>query len=164
VSAQGVTYSAFIDAQLQTERRRRETLDARGLAVVTTSGGLVTGLTAITAFVGSGRTYVMPSRAVLPLTLALVTLTFAAGLGIITNRAIAQEVVSTNTLIRIRTTHWTDDETDARNFIAAANIKMIESLRRGSNTKAKWLRGALSAQVLALLFLSSTVYLIVTTR
>jgi hypothetical protein len=49
VSDDGTYYAAFIEQELKFERERRATLDTRGQAVVTTSGALLTLVSAITA-------------------------------------------------------------------------------------------------------------------
>jgi hypothetical protein len=49
VSDQGEVYAAFIENELKVERDRRTALDARGLAIVTTSGTLTTLLVAVGA-------------------------------------------------------------------------------------------------------------------
>jgi hypothetical protein len=78
----------FIAGELRFERERRATLDQRGIAVVTSSGTLVTLLSGLAAFVALRSGQPVPSiKTFVALSLALTSLLAAAFLGISTNRS-----------------------------------------------------------------------------
>lgn len=155
-SDQGSQYHAFIEAQLKAEYDRRTTLEARGLAVVTSSGTLVTLVFAVGAF-ALGKDY-RPSRVgVVALGISLVLFIGAAVFGLLANFLRKYKVASPATVNLMLTTHWTDTEVSARNVCAVANTDTLNSLRDGSNDKALQVSCALICQLAALVGLAFAV-------
>ncbi|NJP34641.1 hypothetical protein [Micromonospora thermarum] len=160
MSDQGKTYAAFIEAELKAERDRRTAFDARGVALVTTSGSLVTLLTAVVAFFRVGTDFEFPRSATGPLVFALVALTAAAVAGILASWNRLYEVPKPATLAKLLNDRWAvDSEIAARNFVGTMQVLTIGGLRKGNNWKATCLSLGLVAQVVALLALSVVVYL-----
>jgi hypothetical protein len=157
---QGQTYLAFIQRELQAERERRRFLDARGIAVITTSGSLTTLLAAVGAFVSSRSSFRFPSDAVGPLILTLTAFAVAAANGIMVTAGRLYAVATPDQLNTMLTDKWNTDEVDARNYVARLDVKTIDSLRDGNNTKAGWLTAAIISQVVGLLALTVAVYTI----
>ncbi|MEJ3748454.1 hypothetical protein WEI85_34865 [Actinomycetes bacterium KLBMP 9797] len=162
MTAQGSVYAAFIEGELRVERERRAALDARGLSVVTSSASLVTLLTAVGAFVTSEKGFTLPGAAVVPLLATLGSFTVAVVLGILANRSRYYHVALAETLYGMVTEHWGDDEIDSRNNVAELNIRTIHTLRLGNDMKANLLTWALSAQLMGVVALSTTVIIAVT--
>jgi hypothetical protein len=158
---QGRTFAAFIERELEVERERRRSLDARGAAVVTTSGSLTTLLAAVGAFVGGRPGFHLLPGSVGPLTLTLLAFASAAVCGIVVTGLPWYEVAAPDQLRTMLAEKWRTDEVDARNYTAELDVDTIESLRKGNKTKAEWLVRALVAQVVGLFSLTLTVYLIV---
>ncbi|MDQ1684394.1 MAG: hypothetical protein QOC82_1131 [Frankiaceae bacterium] len=147
-SDQGTQYHAFVAEQMKAEYERRTTLEARGLAVVTGSGTLVTLVFGIGAFV-LGKDYKPSATAVWALGVSLVLFIVAAFFGLLANFLRKYEVASPTTVNLMLTTHWTDTEVAARNVCAVADAETLKSLRAGSNDKAQQVTVALICQLLA---------------
>lgn len=158
MSDQGLTYTAFIARELETERERRKALDARGASVVTVSAGLATLLTAVGAFVSGVTGFELPGSAVWPLTLALLAFAAAGLCGIAATFLWRYNAPASETLIAMLTDKWMTDEVDARNLVARLDVMAIRSLRDRNQWKARLLIGALAFQVAGLVALAYTVY------
>lgn len=158
VPEQGETYAGHIAAQLAAERERRKNLDARGLAMTTTSAAFV-GLTVGLATLVVGKDPVVSAPAAVVVVLSLLAFVGAAVLGLVANAMREHEVTSGSTMVEMVTSHWTDDEVDARNQVAALDLSTVESLRTGSNSKAGTLRSAAVLQLVAVLLLVLAVVL-----
>jgi hypothetical protein len=163
VSDQGKTYAAFVEGEVKAERERRATLDARGQALVTTSGALVTLLGGLAALVKPGTVARFGPAVLLTVCLALVLLAAAAACGILAGWNRAYAVATTKTLVEMTRGHWRDDEVDARNNVATVNLRTVGSLREANAFKARWISIGLIVQVSALLVLSAGIVLVVTT-
>jgi hypothetical protein len=153
-------YVSFVEQELKAEKDRRETLDGRGQAVVTTSGALVALLGAVGALVIDRNGFVLPSDAHYPLLAALVLFVAASLLGILVTIDFRYAVASAETL-DLMEKHLTDSDQTARKSIVGTNVKTIVTLRRGNNKKASFLFVALFTQLGAVLSLALTVYLAV---
>ncbi|MFK3985610.1 hypothetical protein ACI2K4_35255 [Micromonospora sp. NPDC050397] len=161
MSEQGKTYTTFIEAELKAERERRTQFDARGVALVTTSGGFVTLLAAVVALFRTGTATaarVFPDSGIPPLVVALVALTAAAGAGIVANWNRLYAVATPVTLDRLLHDRWgVDGETVARNHVGTIQVWTIDTLRRANNWKAAWISVGLAAQLVALVALGIVV-------
>jgi hypothetical protein len=176
VSEQGQAFVEFIQRELEAERDRRKTLDARGAAVVTTAVSLSTLLAAVAAFITGRPGFRLPRDAVWPLTGTLIAFSAAAFCGIAVTGLRLYNVAKPAQMRQMLTERWTSSEATARNFAAELDVSTIESLRSGTNPKAGWLRRALSGGnnikagwlqaalvflALGLVALTVTVYLII---
>lgn len=157
----GERYASFVEQELKAERTRRETLDGRGQAVVTTSGALVALLGAVGAIVMQRAGFALPGDAHYPLLAALVLFVVATFFGILVTYNFKYDVADRETLAELAE-HLTDsDDEIALISTVGTNVKTIVTLRRGNNIKATLLLVALFAQLGALLSLAATVYLAV---
>lgn len=146
----GETYSAFIKEQLDAEYDRRASLDARGIAVITTSGVLATLVFGAAAF-ALGRDYV-PSILGRGLVVAGLILFCGATLFALIASALRGYDVAKRARLDEMTSnsHWMDSEEEARRSTAASNTATIKSLREGNDQKATRLVIALVLQFLAI--------------
>jgi hypothetical protein len=117
---QGKTFVAFIQRELEAERDRRNTLDARGAAVVTTAGSLATLLAAVGAFVSSRPGFRLPPDAVKPLTLTLCAFAAAAFCGLTVTAGRWFNVAKPAQMTAMLTDRWMSSEVTARNQGGAA--------------------------------------------
>lgn len=163
MSEQGKTYLAFIEGELKAERERRTAFDARGQALVTTSGALVTLLTGLAAVVKGGTPVPVAPLAVAVVVLAIVLFVCAAACGIVAGWNRQYAVASSATLGRMLDEHWPDDEVDARNSVATLHSRTVGTLRQANAFKAAWVSIGLVAQVLALAALGTSVILVLGT-
>lgn len=163
MSEQGDTYSAFIEGELKAERERRSTYDSRGQGIVTTSGALVTLLGGFATVVKTSATAGLPATAVTALGVAFLLFIGAAACGIVAGWNRHYAVTATTTLRRMTEEHWTDDEVDARNNVAAVRVGTVGTLRRANQFKATWVSIGLIVQVVALMASVVAVAVLVTT-
>lgn len=161
MSEQGRTYAAFIGRELDAERDRRKTFDARGMTVVTVSGSLTTLLAAAGAFVSGQTGFRLPSTVIWPLTVTLAAFAIAALCGIATTYPWPYGVAQESDLRVILKERWhTTTEPSARNYVAMNDVYTIEKLRKGNKRKARSLIAALCFQVAGLGALTIAIYLI----
>lgn len=155
----GTVFAAFFDSELTEERARRAFLDARGGAVLTTSGALVTLLFGLGSFVVSVEGFEPSTAAVALLGLTLVAFVLAATFGILATRLHKYEVTEAPQLHSWRTDdrQWNDTADKARRAVAFANIRSLASLRTGNNSKANFIVAALCAQLAAIVALAGAI-------
>jgi Flp pilus assembly protein TadB len=129
VTDSGLPYAPFVEQELKAERERRATLDSRGQAVVTTSGALVTLLTAIGAVVFKLKGLIVPDEARYALVTALACFIIAAFFGILVTINFKYDVASKKTLQQLPRSHSNDSAELAQRNIVATNVKTIITLR-----------------------------------
>ncbi|MDX3192105.1 hypothetical protein PV458_27155 [Streptomyces sp. MN03-5084-2B] len=144
---------AFIEAELKAERERRTGQEARGQALITTSGALVTLLVGVAAVVKTAATLRFPPSVSITVGTALLLFAVAAGCGVAVGWNRHYAVAKATTLTRMLTDHWTDDEVDARNHVATLLVETLGTLRRANELKARWVLVGLVVQVVALIAL-----------
>lgn len=155
----GVVFADFVEKELNAERQRRASLDARGVSVLTTSGTLVTLLLALGALVTDLDGFEPSQISLWTLAGALAGFVSSALLSLLANRLRGYEVTQPAQLHewRDRDGAWHDTADKARRVITKANILTIASLRQGNNTKASFIEAALWAQFGAVLLLATSV-------
>jgi hypothetical protein len=151
--SQGTEYAAFIAAELKHEMDRRDSISTRAGVAVTSSTGLVTVTLAVFAVL-KGKDFQVHGGGFAALLVALVSLTLSAALAVLAGLNWRYEVLTTDTLMLMLTTHWTDSEVAARNISARSNVRTLTTLRAGTNIKSNLLVAAGAAQVVAILALS----------
>jgi hypothetical protein len=153
----GDAYSAFIKDQLDAEYDRRAVLDARGVAVVTTSGVLITLVIAAAGFL-LGKNYLPTTPGRWLFAVGLILFVGAALFGLWANALRSYDVAKRARLEEMTTNaHWSDSEQEARRNIAASNTVTVKSLREGNDSKATILTVGLTLQLAALLCLAVAV-------
>lgn len=155
---QGEVFAAYIARELDAERDRRKTLDARGVSVVTVSAALVALLSAASGFASAATDVEPPESAIGPLTIALLALAAAAACGILATFLWKYNVANTTTLNKMVNEKWPTTEVDARNSTAQLDVIAISSLRSRNAVKARFIIAALMFQVAGLIALAIAVY------
>jgi hypothetical protein len=151
----GVAYRQLIADQLTEERSRKSSLEARGVAVITTSGTLATLLFALTAGLTAAARFRLPADARLPLLLALVAFVVAGMCGLVTNLPlIYREPTSQGLAKLVDARYWTADATVGELRVAEAQVTALSAARMANNFKMRLLIGAAGAELLAITFLS----------
>ncbi|MFC4628023.1 hypothetical protein ACFO6V_07255 [Promicromonospora alba] len=158
MSEQGRTYAEYIIRELETERERRATLDARGASVVAVSASLATLLAAVGAFVSGQDDFILPKGAVAPLTLTLLAFAAASACGISATFLWRYSAPAVESLSAMVTGKWMTDEVDARNYVARLDLEAIRSLRVRNMYKARWLIAAFFFQLSGLVLLTVAVH------
>jgi hypothetical protein len=143
-------YSEYIKEQLADQEARKISLEQRGLAVITTSGALVTllfGLTALT--VKRESTFAIPDRAAVFLIAALVFFVAAALSALITNIPRSYRGVTVNALREAVKAQWDDSEATASKKVALTRLTVLASAKRVNNQKGYALLGGVAAEIVA---------------
>ena len=147
-------YVAFVKELLEAEEKRNAALETRSIAVVTTSGALVTLLLALGAWITRVQTAVIEQTA---LTLAFVSallFVLAALLAIGGNAPWKVWAITPTSLSTELWARWLTPGDRPDEKVTATRLKQWESARKLSSKKANLLAGAVTAQALAVLVLT----------
>jgi hypothetical protein len=160
-SEQGSQFAAFVEQELAEEYSRRESVTTRASVAITTSTGLVTVVRAVIAVV-KGKDFTLKGWPLGTLVVALIFLLGAAVLAVTANMPWkAYKVAAIDDLRKLLDSHWKDTETDARSAVAQARIRTIETLRKSTPTRFRWLLASAWCQVGAVVFLGITAVTVV---
>jgi nitrate reductase NapE component len=133
-------------------------LEQRGLAVITTSGVLVTLLFGLTALsVRRASTFVIPDAAAALLIAALVCFVLAALSAIATNLPRSYEAVTVDDLRKAVRERWDDSEAVASRMVALTRLKMLASGKERNDAKGKALVAAMLLEILAVALVGAAV-------
>lgn len=151
VSTVGDASISLIDGQISFEREKKSSLEARGLAVITTSGTLVTLLLALAAVIT--RTHgLAPSLVPQVLLLgALLAFLAAASLAIYCNAPLQMREVDAASLRSLTTRDvWNGVGDEARREIAIARLESLIVIQGVNEIKARMLLFATGSEVVAI--------------
>lgn len=159
----GAAYGAFIASELDDLRALKASLEQRALAVVTTSGILVTLLFGLASVVTSRKNYTLPAAARPALVAALAAFVVAAALALIVNFPFKYRASSAEDLERIRKDRdlWREADWISARRIAGTRIEMIASYKKRNKAKAFLLMTSIAVEVSAILALAIAVAIIV---
>ena len=151
-------YTDYIREQLEAQEARKLSLEQRGLAVITTSGVLVTLLFGLTALsVRKESTFVIPDTAAAFLIVALVFFVLAAVCAIVTNLPRSYEGVTVDALRDAVKNRWEDSEAVASEMVALTRLKMLASAKKNNDAKGIALVIAMSLEILAVALVGAAV-------
>lgn len=157
----GTAYGQLIADQLTEERSRKSSLEARGVAVITTSGTLATLLFALTVGLTAAASFKLPNDAKLPLLLALISFVIAATSGLATNVPLIYQEPSPQALAKlVDGRYWTAPAPLGQLRVAASQVTALSAARAANNLKVKLLLVATAAELLAVIFLAWAVAVI----
>ncbi len=147
----GAAASTFIDAELDTERDRKSSLESRGLGVITTSGTLVTLLFALAALVTQVSGFSPTNLTRSFLAGAAIFFVVAAVFGIWCNTPIPYfQVDPASLVVLVEPSTWIEDGVDARRELAAARLAELADSRARNESKARLLAIAVVGEVLGI--------------
>ena len=150
MSAAGEVFAELIEANLERQASRKASLEQRGLAVVTTSGSLVTLSFGFAAFIRADGSELTLATGVL-LTLAMVLFVVAAALGLVVNSTRSYEYISTKSLASLCTAEkWRSDAVEATRQISEMQVRVLERARANNASKARNLRHAVITELAAI--------------
>ncbi|WP_329251882.1 hypothetical protein OG417_07935 [Actinoallomurus sp. NBC_01490] len=144
--------------QLGDERTKKGSLEQRGIAVITTSGTLVTITLGFVALATRSQSYTLQPAVMLVLVMALISLVAASAAGLLVNLPTRTPVVDANDLADVAIqADWniTDPESSRAGYEIQAQL-LIE-LRRANRKRARALFLALLLEVAALMLVASRV-------
>jgi hypothetical protein len=158
-AAGNTVFADLLKEQLTQERARKATIEARGLAVITTAGGIVTILFALSALATKAEaTFVLVEPARSLLTIASVVFVLAVLVALGTNAPLGYDEVTTEGLNDMASRDWQDfDSAKSERMVARARADMIISGRNSSNIKAWFLIVAMILEVVAVIALAGAV-------
>jgi hypothetical protein len=160
-AAAGVAYGQLIADQLTEERARKSSLEARGVTVITTSGTLATLLFGLTAGLTAVTSFKLPADAKLPLLLTVIAFVIAAMCGLATNLPLIYWEPTPKGLAKlIDSRYWTAQATVGQLRVAAAQVTILSAARAANNIKVRLLIAAAAAELLAVVFLTWAVAII----
>jgi hypothetical protein len=148
---EGPVYAALVTIRLVEEEKRTNSLQARGLAIVTTSGTLVTLLFAIAKFgrstEGSAK---IPVAGRWVLAAAAVAFVGAAIGGLLANlpRLLVRPRLSS--LAELIDSRWGTPAASAEKTVALARARQLRELERSNDGAARAVLGGLAAEVIAI--------------
>lgn len=155
---QGREWVEFIGKELDREYTRRDTINTRSAASITSATALVAISLAVIAVIrGEHYTVGLAAWTLWLLGGALVCLLTAAIFGILAGATASKfRIASTTDMTRMLSAElWGYHLIDARNETAKLNINAIRTLRAGNTTKFRFLVLALSTQALGVLLLGA---------
>ena len=150
--------AAFIDLELKSEDARKASIETRGVAVITTSGVLVTLLFGLVAVVTKASDYSVPALGLGVVVAALAFFVGAATLALLANSIKTYERVKVQDIRNtVESESGTITTSQAQSRIARANLKVLESARANNNMKARRLKWAFLCEVMAVVLLALAV-------
>ena len=151
-------YADYIKEQQEAQEARKVSLEQRGLAVITTSGALVTLLFGLTArTVRRASTFAIPDSSAALLVAALVFFVLAALLAIVTNLPRSYEGVTVDALRKAVQERWEDSEAVASEMVALTRLKTLASARSNNDLKGRALVAAMACEILAVALVGAAV-------
>jgi hypothetical protein len=129
-------YAEYIREQLEAQEARKASLEQRGLAIVGTSGGLVTLLFGLTALTLDRDGVALPTSARILLVVALVLFVAAGLAALMTNIPLSYEGVTAEALRGAVANRWDDTSAEAVRMTSLTRITVLESAKRKNNLKA----------------------------
>ena len=149
-SSGGELYRAYIERELDNESALKASLEARGVAVITSSGTFVTLLFGLVAVVTKSEGFQLPHTARVALYAAIPLFVVSAVAAIATNRPRMYAAVGPDELRAAVKTRWSDTARDASQRIAATDVKVLIAARLANRRKARLLMAAMASQIAAL--------------
>jgi hypothetical protein len=153
-------YVTFITQLLEAEEKRYAAMETRALAVVTSSGALVTLLLGVAALVTRVQQVQVPRQALLFAALSVVAFLFAAGPAIL---ALSPRRVWGVTPDKLRTelwARWGSAGDDPRQKTTATRLAIWESAHKLSQRKGRLVFAAMVAQAVAVTLLGVAVVIV----
>jgi len=146
----GGIYTALVITRLAEEDKRGSSLQARGVAVVTTSGTLVTLLVALTQFRVGGKVLPnLPTASRWLFAISITAFVAAAFGGLMANfpRALVRPRLSN--LVDLIKSEWSAPATTAEKPVALARARQLQELETANDHVARAVFAGLIAEVLA---------------
>jgi hypothetical protein len=144
----GEIIAEVVLAELESARVAANSVQSRGLAVISTAGTLVTLLFGLSALVTKAQDFVLPSAATWPLSLAAVLLVLAAMAGLVTNAPRRSDVMKLSALHPlVEGDLWHVPAFHAKQEIARTRLAMAENARTLNQRMARFLAAAIGLEI-----------------
>lgn len=153
-------YAAYLEHLVVDQESRKKSLEERGLSVLTTSAALVSLLFGLVAVVTGVDDFTLPNAARPPLAIAMVLFVVAAVLGLITNFPRNYSNAQAEGLTTMFGERWEDSEPIAQRRVSVTQQQVYAKARGVNGDKAKCLFAAMFIEVVAVIFLTISVAVI----
>lgn len=162
----GDVYASVIDELLVQEHKRKASLEQRALAVITSSGVLVTFLFGFAALLRTQQQTALPAATRYLLAAALGCFLTAALSSLRVNGPVNHQPLGVKKDLRKMVTDelWNDDEVVAKRAIAEFRVGEIDRWRDGNGRKARQLQRASTAEAVGVLLVAAAVVLLMFLR
>jgi uncharacterized membrane protein YcjF (UPF0283 family) len=150
-------YAAYVASQVASQEARKSSFEQRGLAVITTSGVLVSLLFGLTAVLTGAAGYHPPGAARVPILAALFCFIVAAVAAITTNLPQLYRGVTAEALKKQIEEQWEDTGTEARRAVAFTELDVLARAKEQNHKKGEALALAIRAEIAAVYFLAVAV-------
>jgi hypothetical protein len=158
----GEIWGDYVKEELDRQVARKASFEQRGLAVITTSGVLVTLLFGLAALSTKERqTFVLPGASRVLLLVALGFFVLAIGAALATNVPLIYRNVTPEALTGAVNGRWSESPSAARRKVAYTRIDVLKSARSVNTVKAWILFGAMACELCALVIVAVAVGLVI---
>lgn len=147
----------FVGELVTAEDDRRKSLEARGSAVITVSGTLVTLLLGLAALITKAQSFVLSETARQRLSFAVVAFVVAVLLAIASHAPQPARITAAADLKGLVPDLWVREGDFAAKKLTATRLDQLEALQTANDRKALVLLAAVAAQVIAVALLGWTV-------
>lgn len=147
----GPVIADLITKEVEASRAKAASVQTRGLAVISSSGTLVTLLFGLSALATKAQDFALPAATKVPLYLAAVFLALAAFVAILTNAPRKRDAIALSTLRPLlEEQHWHAPEVHAQREVAKGQLTVLEGERRVNVRMAKQLQWAIAFELLGI--------------
>lgn len=154
----GAVAAAFIGEELAGESSRKSSLESRAIAVITSSGTLVTLLLGLTALVTRSSSFALDRPERWLLSVSALLFVASAALGIVASAPFRYLLVDPKSLTSTLAPNlWSTDGSVLQREFTAVRLAQLEDARSHNESRAAMLVGALVVQVLAVLLTAAAV-------
>jgi hypothetical protein len=144
-------YGSLIDAELSSASAASQEISRRALTVVSTSGGLVTLLSALIGFAAVNRKDAFfPATARGPLTAAVVAFIAAAVIALLAQLPLLVRFIDVSALRKVVNDSWGDTESVASQEVASVRVDVLATARCMNTVRSWLLVGAITAEIAAI--------------
>lgn len=157
----GAAFARLVQDQFSEERARKQSLENRAAALVTSSGAFVSVVLAVAALAGAQGLGV-PREAAWTLTSAVVCLLAAAAAGVLAGMPRGYSEPDAAELGRYIERYWDADALEAAKVVAQATAANLQDARRANGKKATILVAGGWLQAASLALLAATACLVLT--
>jgi MFS family permease len=153
-------YATYVAAQVASQEERKRSFEQRGLAVITTSGVLVSLLFGLTSVLTGAVGYHLPHGSRGWILAALVCFVVAAIAAILTNLPLNYSGVTADALKKTIDERWEDSAAEAEREVALTEVTVIRRAKARNRLKGRALVFAITAEIVAVLCLAVAVAVI----
>jgi hypothetical protein len=144
----GLVIAELVAKELDNEHAVSASIQARGLAVISSSGTLVTLLFGLSALATKAQNFKLPASTKPPLYIAAILLVAAAVVGIVTNAPRKSEATALARLSPLLDSpYWEYPAVQARQEVAKTQLTVVQAARKRNRFRARFLLGSIILEI-----------------